>query len=358
MNIPLLREAELDSKWTLDVTNPRRGEAEFEYELELGAGWAEGPFAGEQEYVPSNVRIAFESAVRARHWRTAFLNLNGLNMLEMLRSLDGLDPYELYTLWAKRDPYRFMVNMPRIEYAVIVVVYRVLPPDVGDLRPTGQVGDATDFIAEKVRTSAYNRHAALTYARLFWNIACSDGFIAGSFPSGPFTAVPIGTNFVHATDSSGASLGSEFAQSPNRRIIPWAQLDDCTHFISCCIGRPPSATAGGLDVAQQFAGPPTGPYGIVTVEEMLSFLQRRKLVEVKGRKSKDKSLITQLQTGDVVAYFNPTRQRHTHLAMYLGNGKIICHTYCRSDLPACRWDNDWNLGEQQGFSWTFLRLKS
>ncbi len=89
------------------------------------------------------------------------------------------------------------------------------------------------------------------------------------------------------------------------------------------------------------------------VELMLKFLRDRKLVDVVGERSTDPGLIGRLRAGDLIAYFNPSRRRHTHMTMYLGNGKIACHTYCRSDLPSCTWDNNWNLGQGQGFGWTF-----
>ncbi len=305
---------------------------------------------GLYEYVPSSVRRTFEVAVQAKDWRKAFLNLNGLNMYEMLRTLDTLHPDDLNNLWSKSSTFANLINLPRIEYAKNVVVNRTLPTNApGDLGVTRQVIDAENFLAEK----PYNRHAAFTYARRFWNIPCSDGFIAGkniptSFSSNPnFVKVPAGTNFIH-----DFTPDSEHAELTDGRRIEWDNLDDCTHFISCCIGKPPLVKAGGLPVKSEF---PTGPYGLVGVERMLSFLCNHKFVDVIGYKSSDRSLIRQLQWGDLIAYFRPGLKvpRHTHLAMYLGKGKIACHTYCRSDRPACTWDNDWNLGT----TWTFLHLK-
>ena len=312
------------------------------------------------EYVPSSVRQNFETAVKVKDWRKAFLNLNGLNMYEMLRALDTLHPDDLNDLWSKRSAFAKLINLPRIEYAKNVVVNRALPGSApGDLNITGQVGDATNFLAEK----PYNRHAAFAYARRFWNIPCSDNFIAGSFTTSrkpsrkvPFISVPSGTSFVHDFDSTGRSLRREHAKLPDGTTIGWTNLDDCTHFISCCIGTPPSIQAGGLAITSEFSGPPKGPYGIIAVERMLSFLRKQNFVNVIGDKSEDINLIKQLQWGDLIAYFHPNFGRHTHLVMYLGKGKVACHTYCRSDLPACKWDNDWNV--VGGFTtWTFLHIK-
>ncbi len=89
----------------------------------------------------------FIRAVIAQNWRTAFDNLNGLNMFEMLRGLAALDPLDLTDLWA-RNNFTNAVNTPRIEYAYDVVKNRRLPATApGDLKTTGQVTDAQKFIA-------------------------------------------------------------------------------------------------------------------------------------------------------------------------------------------------------------------
>lgn len=120
---------------------------------QIAAEW-ESP---ELEHTSSSVRRAFEEAVRGGNWRSAYLNLNGLNMYEMLRAIDGLAPQTLEALWANRTPFLSMVNMPRIDYARKVVVTRTLPPPVGDLQRTGQVKDAANFIAERPRRSRTKR---------------------------------------------------------------------------------------------------------------------------------------------------------------------------------------------------------
>ncbi|QLE55452.1 hypothetical protein [Nostoc sp. TCL26-01] len=105
----------------------------------------------EYEYIPSSVRRAFENAVKISDWRSAYLNLNGLNMYEMLRALDDLPSGRLDLLWANRLSFMSMVNMPRIDYARTVVVTRRLPKPIGDLQKTGQVRDAANFIAQSPR---------------------------------------------------------------------------------------------------------------------------------------------------------------------------------------------------------------
>src|SRR5262249_57003296 len=75
----------------------------------------------------------------------------------------------------------------------------------------------------------YNRTAAVAYARRYWNVVTHDNCIATD--SNPCLRVEPGTRFIH-------SGSEEFALRPTGRRVPWSQLEDCTHFISCCIGSP------------------------------------------------------------------------------------------------------------------------
>jgi hypothetical protein len=93
--------------------------------------------------------MAFLKAMVARsnRWGEAFENLNRLSMYEMLRALAALDPEDLRELGEMRFGWSDKVNMPRIDYAFEVVSERHLPETVpGELRETGQVGDAQSFL--------------------------------------------------------------------------------------------------------------------------------------------------------------------------------------------------------------------
>jgi hypothetical protein len=204
---------------------------------------------------------------------------------------------------------------------------------------------------------AYDRSAALDYARRHWNVACSDLFVATASSTG-FRKVAAGTAFVHEFDeTTGASLRREHAVEPSGTVIPWSELDDCTHFIACCIGQPPNDKGGGLPLPSvQLGRYPNAPYGIVRVRTMVEHLQAKGWAQAVATDSTDRDHIKKkLQPGDLIAYRNP-RGTYAHLTLYLGKGKIGCHTYCRFDDPACTWDNDWDLGAGQGWTWTFLRF--
>jgi len=120
----------------------------------------------------SQVFDNFEAAVSKPSWPDALKNLNGLDMEEMLLALAPLSDSLL-------DPNGVLLNQPsvfpqnsgmmdRIMYAVNVVQKMVLPAVApGDLQVTGQVQDATDFIAK------YNKKIAwgATVAREFkWKV--------------------------------------------------------------------------------------------------------------------------------------------------------------------------------------------
>lgn len=221
-------------------------------------------------------------------------------------------------------------------------------------RAEGAAAGAATLV--EARPVAYDRAAALAYARRHWNVVCSDSFIATGTGRG-FRKVPAGTAFVHEFDAAGASRRREHALLPDGSRVEWEELDDCTHYISCCIGRPPGDTGGGLPLPSvQLGRYPNAPYGIVRVATIVEHLKDRRWVEVVARDTTEREHVQALGPGDLIAYKN-RRGRYAHLALYLGGGKIGCHTYCRFDDPACTWDNDWDLGAGQGWTWTFLRFR-
>ena len=253
------------------------------------------------------------------------------------------------------------------------------PEVLGDL---AQLGTGADFQLAVASTSAmptYDRSAALAYARKYWNrVPDEDGhaFVAIS-SAGMFKKVPLGTKFCHEFDTgtscsashSGSSKKQEHALLPNGSRINWAELNDCTHFLSCCIGEPPGGeSAGGLPITIRQAGiPPKAPYGIVRVSTLVDYLTsndsqwrnkrpgKNPYAQIIGEKSTNDSLINNLSAGDLIAYFSTQSNRYTHMAIYLGDNKIACHTYCRSDQPDCTWDNDWDLGRGT-HTWTFIKI--
>ena len=197
----------------------------------------------------------------------------------------------------------------------------------------------------------YDRAAALAWARAHWDRPCADGYVAGEFGAQSYRKVPDGTRFVHDAGLDGP----EHALLPDGTAIPWSQLDDCTHFISSCLGRPPGGGGGGLPVPCDFSAP--GPYGILGADRFVRKLVARRLVEVIPVSDKNAPGLERIAPGDLVGYFRVEKSRYGHLALYLGDGKIACHTYCRSDDATCTWDNRFDLGRNEpDWQWHLLRV--
>jgi len=222
-------------------------------------------------------------------------------------------------------------------------------------RPAGKTPGRAPAVGSPPPT--YDRAGALAYARKFWLGPCDDQFIAlGAGAGRDAIKVPDGTTFVHEFDPDGTNARREHALLPDGTRIEWRDLDDCTHFISCCIGERPGEQCGGLPITyRQLGEPPTAPYGIVRVSTMLQYLVRKGFAKLVAEKSTDETTIEQLAFGDLVAYFNIALGAYTHLTILLGEGNIACHTYGRSDQPACTWDHVWDIGRDK-FSWTFVRI--
>ncbi len=187
---------------------------------------------------------------------------------------------------------------------------------------------------------AYSKKAAVAYADKYWNIVCHDSCAAiGKDPY--YKTLPAGTKFVPDKNSV-----SESAIAPDGSVVAtWEELDDCTHFISCCLGR----HGGGLQIPTSFPG---GPYGILSANKLTELLIKKKWAKVVADKIADAEkaldiLTNKLEPGDLIAYYNPERSRYSHLGLHLGKGTISCHTFCRygTDFREVGWPK-----------WTLLRM--
>jgi hypothetical protein len=198
---------------------------------------------------------------------------------------------------------------------------------------------------------SYDRNSALAYARQHWLCVASDGYIAGEFGGTAYREVPAGTVFVHDDNP----YAPEHALLPDGTEIPWSALDDCTHFMSCCVGRPPGGVAaGGLSIPSDFGA---GPYGILGADRFVRALVTRGLVEVIPVADKSDPGLERIAAGDLIGYHRRSKGTYTHMAMYAAEGNIVCHTYCRSDDSACTWDHLYSLGrDDDDWEWRLLRI--
>jgi hypothetical protein len=219
-------------------------------------------------------------------------------------------------------------------------------------QPLGSAIGDTQVAGVTSPPNVYDRSRAVTYARRYWNAVCSDGYVAvGATPW--YRAVSALTKFKPLLDEEGQKIvGDELPGFATKE-----ELDDCTHFISCCIGREANELGGGVSVPRDF---PNGPYGVLSVARMVTFLRDAKaangghLVEI--RRTVDEADVAWIRAGDLIAYLD-NLGKYRHLAMYLGESNIACHTYMRSDEPDCTWDHKWNLAFKRG-SWMLIRFQN
>jgi hypothetical protein len=187
--------------------------------------------------------------------------------------------------------------------------------------------------------SNYNRAQALAFARQYWNLACPDLYI-GTGASPFLLQVPAGTSFQRNATGPNAP---EVAVKPDGSTIPFSQMDDCAHFISSCLGTPPNASAGGLNISSDFAV----AYGIFGAQRLFNYLNTQGAINVIGTNLSHDDAAAQLSSlnaGDLIFYAPQGGSIH-HSGLFLGSPSqnIACHTYCRADQvtgdPPQGWDS-------------------
>lgn len=139
--------------------------------------------------------------------------------------------------------------------------------------------------------AAYDRLAALQYARDYWDKVCSDGYYFAN-SEGPAL---LGAGGPLPTDEEGF---------------------DCAHFVSCCIGSEPNEPAGGLSVPSR-----TLAYGEPGAQRMVNWLL--------GQGATRATRISTLVPGDVVAYDADHNGWIEHVALYMGDGLVTAHSLSR-----------------------------
>jgi hypothetical protein len=190
---------------------------------------------------------------------------------------------------------------------------------------------------------AYNRAGAVKYALKHWNVPCHDHVICTNTPWRFLSsAARLNAKFIQDT---GDTEHAEWTERSGKLVrVEWKELDDCAHFVSCSIGK-----GGGLKVPS----PVKGVCGHFEPGHLVNWLfaQGSSTHTVfKKSFSEAEELLPTLNEGDVIAYHSPRGSRgYTHSALYLGKGKIACHTRCRKDGP-------WDLGRQQGYLYTLVHF--
>lgn len=173
----------------------------------------------------------------------------------------------------------------------------------------------------------YNRAGALIYAAYFHDRICHDGRVA--------------TKKGYPGSINGVRL------SPG---LPFSQVgaidgeEDCTHFISCCLGQTVSKIrwgsfevehrGGGLRIGSPFRN--HGVYGETYVPRLIGTLVAlgAKIIgpqfQITAYDSTRDNILRNLTAGDVLAYAsrdNPNK--YEHMAMIIDTTRITCHTTFR-----------------------------
>ena len=111
--------------------------------------------------------VRFLNAARARNWKIAYDECNGLNMIGILECLEEIGPDLLRDMRTQMATYDVWggPNMPRIRFAMDVVELRKVPEPPPGLW-NDQVQDARNFLARAALTATI-RTGIVTLARSF-----------------------------------------------------------------------------------------------------------------------------------------------------------------------------------------------
>jgi Putative amidase domain len=155
--------------------------------------------------------------------------------------------------------------------------------------------------------SAYNRAGAVAYASLYWDKVCHDGCVGVQTETNRSVVPPI------IKAEPGALLDASLFPAGMKG-------SDCTHFISCCIGKP----GGGLSIGSWDCPP---AYGILGTPALVRFLTAGGRAQIIKRGGQE--IITEpevawdivrnaLEPADIIGYAAPTGYKH--LVLHVGTG--------------------------------------
>jgi hypothetical protein len=209
---------------------------------------------------------------------------------------------------------------------------------------------------------SYDRSKAMAFAVATWTKPCDDGFVGleeeharlanlraeKHAPEKDFDAL-----FVRVAGDHKSERGifRKKGEAPSDRDIPFAtlaELDDCAHYLSQCFIN------GGARISAQF-----GVLGLLN--DLQSLPDTKTLIERCDVSAAERLVSLKiLQPGDLIAYFNNNAKTfgYTHSAMYVGDGGITCHSFCRCKGQPGSESDDWDLGRTEGFTYTLVHFSA
>jgi len=176
----------------------------------------------------------------------------------------------------------------------------------------------------------YNREQARKYASAYaWKV-CHDGSIA----------------------VDGSKLYEKAKPGSKMSLYDFSDENDCTHYISCCIGdhggipfgskKRTGIPGGGLKITLQTAI--QKGYGCSSAPKMVAYLLKNHAKLVGTEKMRVTKSVTELaqhksEKGDLIAYAETKTGGYKHMAFNLWHGYISCHTDCRygDQFTAIHW---------------------
>lgn len=209
---------------------------------------------------------------------------------------------------------------------------------------------------------AYDRSKAMDFANANWTKPCEDGFVGleeeharladlraqNHAPEKDWDAL-----FVREPGDRRSERGifrkkGAASSEPDKTFATLDDLDDCAHYLSQCFIN------GGARISTHF-----GVQGLVN--DLQSLPDTKTLIEKRDVSAAERLVnLKILQPGDLIAYFNNNAGTigYTHSAMYVGDGGITCHTFCRFKGQSGSEDDNWDLGRGQGFTYTFVHFSA
>jgi hypothetical protein len=208
---------------------------------------------------------------------------------------------------------------------------------------------------------SYDRSKAMEYAKANWTKPCEDGLVGLEEEHARLANLRVQN---HAPDKDwdalflrdpgkGNSERGIFRKKgaplqPDKPFATFHDLDDCAHYLSQCFIK------GGASIDNQF-----GVQGLINSLQNLP--NTKTLIEKCSANSAERLVkLKILQPGDLIAYFNTSAKSfgYTHSTMYVGDGGITCHTFCRFKGQLGSEDDDWDLGRSDGFTYTFVHFSA
>lgn len=144
---------------------------------------------------------------------------------------------------------------------------------------------------------------------------------------------------------------------PDGSKIALDDIEDCAHFVSCCLGKEAHESGGGLAIPSDF----NTTYGRLSADRLFNDMKSRNMIDVVGEKlgeTQAAAKLSQLSGGDLIFYWDTGRNRYGHVGLYMGDAqkRIACHTYCRCDRTSDA-GQEWNSVNIDSVKYTVCKVR-